>query len=147
MLRAREKCKDYGKLVEIICIEDSQKELTNATSSYEDLKRENSEPADTKKYTIEEVEGCFDTFSEVYRIMISQNTLGLLNDNSVGNGLALAASWGNCQEEWTRPDDNFHRPDDNFHSVPSFDIFRTPGLSEDHGPDRVRHYYTILIQG
>jgi len=25
--------------------------------------------------------------------------------------------------------------------------FRTAGLSEDHGPDKVRHYYAILIQG
>ena len=35
---------------------------------------------------------------------------------SVRNGLgALAAPRGNCQEDWTGPDDNFH-------SVPSGDI-------------------------
>ena len=35
---------------------------------------------------------------------------------SVRNGLgALAALRGNCQEDWTGPDDNFH-------SVPSGDI-------------------------
>jgi len=39
-----------------------------------------------------------------------------IDKTSVRNGLgALAAPRGNCQEDWTGPDDNFH-------SVPSWDI-------------------------
>ena len=30
---------------------------------------------------------------------------------------------------------------------PVWGHFRTAGLSEDHGTDKVRHYYAILIQG
>ena len=47
---------------------------------------------------------------------------------------------GNCQEDWTGPDDNFY-------SVPSWDILGLQGLSKDHGPHKVRHYYTVLIKG
>ena len=46
---------------------------------------------------------------------------------------------GNCQEDWTRPDDDFY-------SVPSWDILGLQGLSKDHGPHKVRHYYAILIK-
>jgi len=61
--------------------------------------------------------------------------------NSVRNGLgARAAPRGNCQEDWTGPDDNFY-------SVPSWDILGLQGLSKDHGPHKVRQYYAVLIKG
>ena len=60
---------------------------------------------------------------------------------SVRNGLgARPAPRGNCQEDWTGPDDNFY-------SVPSWDILGLQGLSKDHGPHKVRHYYAVPIKG
>ena len=60
---------------------------------------------------------------------------------SVRNGLgARAAPRGNCQGDWTGPDDNFY-------SVPSWDILGLQGLSKDHGPNKVRYYYAVLIKG
>ena len=47
--------------------------------------------------------------------------LGLADSGSVRNGLgARAAPRGNCQEDWTGPDDNFY-------SVPSWDILGLQG--------------------
>ena len=60
---------------------------------------------------------------------------------SIRNGLgARAALRGNCQEDWTEPDDNFY-------SVPSWDVLGLQGLSKDHKPHKVRHYYAVLIKG
>ena len=60
---------------------------------------------------------------------------------SVRNGLgARAAPRGNCQEDWTGPNDNFY-------SVPSWDILGLQGLSKGHGPHKVRHYHAVLIKG
>ena len=60
---------------------------------------------------------------------------------SVLNGLgARAAPRGNCQEDWTGPDDNLH-------PALSRDILGLQGLSKDHGPHKVRHYYAVLIKG
>ena len=60
---------------------------------------------------------------------------------SVRNGLgARAAPRGNCQEDWTGPDDNFY-------SVPSWDILGLQGLSKDHGLYKVRYDYAVLIKG
>ena len=70
-----------------------------------------------------------------------QSSHQLFIPTSVRNGLGpRAAPRGNCQEEWTGPDNNFY-------SVPSWDILGLQGLSKDHGPHKVRHYYAVLIKG
>jgi len=68
-----EKRQDYRTLVElcskeIIRIEVSQKDLSNATSNREAVERENAELAHTRKQTIERMKAYFVKFCEVYPI-------------------------------------------------------------------------------